>query len=88
MAARGKHAASVTVTSAGRRAFLEKRASSEPAIRAARKALLARSRGASSDESGFQLGAFEMLYQSDDGRLCLFQTDDGHLSAVDSSKLL
>ena len=88
MAARGKHAASVSVTSAGRRAFLERRARSEPAIRAAREALLARSRGTSSDESGLQLGTFEMLYQSDDGRLCLFQTEDGHLSAVDSSKLI
>ena len=31
-------------------------------------------------------GAFKMLYESRDGRLCLFEGNDGHLSAVDASK--
>lgn len=31
-------------------------------------------------------GAFQMLYESRDGRFCLFEGVDGHLSAVDASK--
>ena len=31
-------------------------------------------------------GAFTMLYESRDGRFCLFEGIDGHLSAVDASK--
>ena len=33
-------------------------------------------------------GTFQMLYQSRDGRLCLFESKEGHLSAVDASKLV
>ena len=32
-------------------------------------------------------GAFRMLYESRDRRLCLFETREGHLAAVDASKL-
>lgn len=32
-------------------------------------------------------GAFQMLYESRDRRLCLFETREGHLAAVDASKL-
>lgn len=31
--------------------------------------------------------SFECLYESDDGKLVLFETDEGHLVAVDSSRL-
>ncbi len=30
---------------------------------------------------------FRMIYESRDGKFCLFETDDGHLLAVDSAKL-
>ncbi|WP_165172062.1 hypothetical protein [Adlercreutzia sp. ZJ242] len=30
---------------------------------------------------------FSMLYESHDGRLCLFEDEDGHLTSVDASKL-
>lgn len=30
---------------------------------------------------------FQVLYESRDKRLCLFESRDGHLSAVDASKL-
>lgn len=30
---------------------------------------------------------FQSLYQSRDGRLCLFEDEHGHLTAVDASKL-
>lgn len=36
-------------------------------------------------ESG--LGCFALVYESRDGRLCLFEDAQGHLSAVDSSRL-
>ena len=39
------------------------------------------------DESKTAPATFERLYESEDGRLVLFQTDKGHLAAVDSSKL-
>lgn len=32
-------------------------------------------------------GAFQLLYQSRDGRLCLFESKEGHLSAIDAAKL-
>lgn len=34
------------------------------------------------------LATFEKLYQSNDGKLHLYQTEDGHLQAVDSAKLI
>lgn len=34
-----------------------------------------------------QPSRFDLLYESDDGKLCLFETHDGHLSAVPSSLL-
>ena len=74
--------------SAGRRAFLEKRAASESAIGEALEALKARRQAVCLAAKPLLPGTFEMLYQSDDGRLCLFQTDDGHISAVDSSRMV
>ena len=79
-------AASSTATK-GRRSFLEKRAASEPGIRAAKAALDERRAVAQGGPSPHLLGAFELLYQSKDGRLCLFQARDGHLSSVDGLKL-
>lgn len=39
------------------------------------------------DAAAAQFATFSMLYESADGRLCLFEDAQGHLSAVDSSKL-
>ncbi len=33
-------------------------------------------------------GRFSLLYESDDGRLCLFEDVEGHLSAVDARRLV
>ena len=35
-----------------------------------------------------EMARFSLLYESRDGRLCLFQDADGHLVAVDASKLV
>lgn len=87
MAARGKHGASTLPTSPARRAFLAARAQSAPAIGAAREALCARMREAAAESPADVPGAFSLLYESQDSRLCLFQTADGHLCAIDSAKL-
>lgn len=31
---------------------------------------------------------FSLLYESSDGRLCVFEDEAGHLSAVDASRML
>ena len=87
MAARGKHGASSGVTGAGRKAFLAARAQSTPAIQAARDSLTSRFETAGERGASGAPGAFSLLYESEDGRLRLFQTSDGHLCAVDSSRL-
>ncbi len=84
---RAKHGAGVTLTSSERKAFLAARAQSEPAIREAREALAKRLRGAAHTPSASLPASLTLLYESCDGKLCLFQTADGHLSAVDSSRL-
>ena len=83
-----KLAAGTSAASADRRVLLEKRAASESAINEALAALKARRQAVGLAASPSLPGTFEMLYQSNDGRLCLFQTDDGHISAVDSSRMV
>lgn len=39
------------------------------------------------DAAPAQLAAFKLLYESRDGRLCLFEGECGSLTAVDSSRL-
>lgn len=39
------------------------------------------------DAAPAQLAAFRLLYESRDGRLCLFESECGSLTAVDSSRL-
>lgn len=87
MAALGKHGVSTAPTSAGRRAFLAARAQSTPAIEEAKARLDERFRSMSAASKAASPGTFSLLYESGDGRLCLFQLEDGHLSAVDSSRL-
>ena len=84
---RGKHGASSSITTQGRRSFLERRAVSEPGIKAAKAALNARQAAADKNLDSNFPGTFELLYQSKDGKLRLYQTGDGHLSSVDGSKL-
>lgn len=36
--------------------------------------------------AGASLACFQLLYESRDKRLCLFESREGHLSAVDASK--
>ncbi len=33
-------------------------------------------------------GRFSLIYESEDGRLCLFEDAEGHLSAVDARRLV
>lgn len=87
MMVRGAHGASSSVTSEARKAFLAARAQSDPAIREARAKLEKRLLDVSADAVSAGPSTFSLLYESRDGRLCLFQAEDGHLSAVDSSKL-
>ena len=80
--------AGVIGSSARRKAFLERRSEGESSIRAAVQALNMRRQEARSIAEAPLPSTFEMLYQSDDGRFCLFQTEDGHISAVDSSRMI
>ena len=36
---------------------------------------------------GFPPGRFTLIYQSKDGKMCLFEDADGHLTAVRAEKL-
>ncbi len=38
--------------------------------------------------SGGSLAAISLIYESRDGRLCLFEDAQGHISAVDSARLV
>lgn len=87
MGMREEPAYSAFGASAGRRAFLEKRAENESAIREAVEALSLRRQAARVAAESPLPDTFEMLYQSADGRFCLFQTEDGHINAVDSSRM-
>lgn len=40
----------------------------------------------SAPESPNALARFTLLYESRDGRLCLFQDHEGHLTSVDSAR--
>ena len=37
--------------------------------------------------NGHDLALFKLLYESRDGRLCLFEDKDGHLTAVRADRL-
>ncbi len=40
------------------------------------------------EETSVPLARITLLYESRDGRFCLFEDADGHLAAVDASKLV
>ena len=40
------------------------------------------------EETLAPLARFTLLYESRDGRFCLFEDAEGHLAAVDASKLV
>ena len=40
------------------------------------------------EEASVPLARITLLYESRDGRFCLFEDADGHLAAVDASKLV
>lgn len=39
------------------------------------------------ETSDYLLAQFSLVYESNDGKLCLFEDADGHLTAVRSDKL-
>ena len=39
------------------------------------------------EQSEFSLSRFTLIYESKDGKLCLFEDADGHLTAVRAEKL-